>query len=451
MADHNVAENSDDQVFCELSADEKDAAPIEIESLCVKCEENGITRILCTRIPFYRQVIVMSFYCNHCGYTNNELQSGEAAQEHGIDITLHVNNLSDLNRMVVKSEYAEVEIKELELNIPPKSQSGEVTTVEGIVRRVITGLSQDQDRRRQFDPENAEKISEFLKRMERLEKLEEKFTLRIRDVSGNSFIQNSNLHRLDNQCIVTRFRRSIADEKLLGLVDDNENEEVSFPFHSYDDVKNEVLRFDTNCPNCGFRTQTCMKPTDIPYFTTVILMSTVCDACGWKSNEVKDGGAIQEYGCKLTVFIEKEVDLTRDVLKSSACCMVIPELDLEVGCGALSGRFTTVEGLIVAIKDQLKEQASFFLGDSNSEAEIEQMSKFLENFDQILRLEKKVHLVLDDPTGNSYIQSFNAPINDSGLKKEFYKRSKEQNDELGFNDMKTENYEQLESLKEEEN
>lgn len=44
----------------------------------------GITRILCTRIPFYRQIIVMSFSCGHCGYSNNELQSGEAAQVNSI-------------------------------------------------------------------------------------------------------------------------------------------------------------------------------------------------------------------------------------------------------------------------------------------------------------------------------------------------------------------------------
>lgn len=33
-----------------------------------------------TRIPFYKQVIVMSFHCEHCGYRNNELQSGEPVQ-----------------------------------------------------------------------------------------------------------------------------------------------------------------------------------------------------------------------------------------------------------------------------------------------------------------------------------------------------------------------------------
>jgi len=35
-----------------------------------------------------------------------------------------------------------------------------------------------------------------------------------------------------------------------------------------------------------------MKRVDIPYFKEIIIMSTNCDACGYKDNEVKTGGAI---------------------------------------------------------------------------------------------------------------------------------------------------------------
>jgi zinc finger protein len=49
----------------------------EIESMCINCEENvctkssqltqGTTRLLLTKIPFFREVILMSFSCPHCG------------------------------------------------------------------------------------------------------------------------------------------------------------------------------------------------------------------------------------------------------------------------------------------------------------------------------------------------------------------------------------------------
>jgi zinc finger protein len=41
-------------------------------------------------------------------------------------------------------------------------------------------------------------------------------------------------------------------------------------------------------------------------------------------------------------------------------------------------------------------------------------------------------------------------LNDGRLQKEFYTRSYEQDDELGLNDMRVENYEELDPLKEEE-
>lgn len=77
-----------------------------------------------TKIPFYKQVIVASFYCDHCGYRNNELQSAEPVQEFGTEIVLHVKEPSDLNRTVVKSDVASIEIPEVELTILPKSQPG---------------------------------------------------------------------------------------------------------------------------------------------------------------------------------------------------------------------------------------------------------------------------------------------------------------------------------------
>ena len=47
----------------------------EIESLCLQCHEQGMTRLLLTSIPFFREIIVMSFCCEHCGWQNNEVQS----------------------------------------------------------------------------------------------------------------------------------------------------------------------------------------------------------------------------------------------------------------------------------------------------------------------------------------------------------------------------------------
>lgn len=44
-------------------------------------------------------------------------------------------------------------------------------------------------------------------------------------------------------------------------------------------------------------------------------MSTNCDRCGYRDNEVKSGAAISEHGKKITLKVEDREDLSRDILK----------------------------------------------------------------------------------------------------------------------------------------
>ena len=55
--------------------------------------------------------------------------------------------------------------------------------------------------------------------------------------------------------------------------------------------------------------------TAIPNFKEVIIMATVCDACGFKSNEVKSGTGINEMGTRIELHLTDISDLSRDILK----------------------------------------------------------------------------------------------------------------------------------------
>ena len=44
-------------------------------------------------------------------------------------------------------------------------------------------------------------------------------------------------------------------------------------------------------------------------------MSTNCDICGYRDNEVKSGSAISEKGKRITLKVEDREDLSRDILK----------------------------------------------------------------------------------------------------------------------------------------
>jgi zinc finger protein len=176
-----------------------------------------------------------------------------------------VKEKTDLNRTVVKSEYASIKIPELDLEVEPKSQPGEVTTVEGILMRVKNGLLQEQDRRRELDPENAEQIDRFLERLESYMSLEKHWTLKLNDPSGNCFIQNPDPLHVDPRCICAHYYRDLAANKLLALADDNESEwkptEDDVEWKSYEDCKNTIMHFQSHCPSCSAELDVLMKPT----------------------------------------------------------------------------------------------------------------------------------------------------------------------------------------------
>ncbi|VAH54965.1 unnamed protein product [Triticum turgidum subsp. durum] len=68
----------------------RDAPLHVVESLCMRCGENGTTRILLTLIPHFREVVLMAFECPHCSERNNEIQFAGQLQPKGCCYTLKV-------------------------------------------------------------------------------------------------------------------------------------------------------------------------------------------------------------------------------------------------------------------------------------------------------------------------------------------------------------------------
>ncbi|XP_076644488.1 zinc finger protein Zpr1 [Halictus rubicundus] len=430
-------------LFRNLTADDPEPEITEIESLCLSCGQNGVTRLLLTKIPHYKDIVVMSFDCEHCGYQNNEIQNSGKIQDKGIRITLQVATPRDLNRQVIKSDYTSVKIPSLDFEIPSRSQKGEITTIEGILQKTIAGLEQDQPVRRKEYPDSAVKIDQFLDKLRKLRSLDEPFTIVFEDISGEFHIENPNAPLKDEQCAVVRFRRTTEQDHVLGMYHENSDNVLLKPIkegeYTLEEIEGEVLSFGTNCPECNCPCETNMKMTNIPHFKEVVIMATVCESCGHRTNEVKSGGGIEPRGVKIEVTVAGKEDFSRDLLKSETCYMEIPELELEIGPAALGGRFTTVEGILMAVKDQLSTSTAF-TGDTSDPETVKKMEMFLSQLDQVLEGKREITLILDDAAGNSYIQSLSDDGLDSGLKITKYERSFEQNEELGLNDMKVENY-----------
>ncbi|XP_053126260.1 zinc finger protein ZPR1 [Hemicordylus capensis] len=424
-------------LFRPLSAEDEEQQPAEIESLCMACYRNGVTRLLLTRIPFFREIIVSSFTCNSCAWSNSEIQSAGRIQDQGVCYTLAVRKKQDMNREVVKTDCATARVPELDFEIPAFSQKGALTTIEGLIDRAIAGLKQDQPIRRETDTDVAGKIDQFISKLKRLKGVDSAFTFILDDPSGNSFVENPHAPQRDEALVVTHYRRTAQQAAMLGLEIEESKEDSADPA---DDLRNEVLQFSTNCPECNAPAATNMKLVQIPHFKEVIIMATNCDVCGHRTNEVKSGGAVEPLGTKITLHVTDPSDMTRDILKSETCRVEIPELEFELGMGALGGKFTTLEGLLKDIQG-LVAKNPFTLGDSSTPDRAEQLHAFGRKLQQIVDGELRVHLVLDDPAGNSYLQNVYAPEDDPEMRVEHYERLFEQNEELGLNDMKTEGYE----------
>lgn len=64
----------------------------KIQSVCVMCEEDGWSTFMLTKIPHFKEIIISSFRCNHCGHTDNSVQYGGSFGEKGVRYSLRVTS-----------------------------------------------------------------------------------------------------------------------------------------------------------------------------------------------------------------------------------------------------------------------------------------------------------------------------------------------------------------------
>ncbi|KAL3693883.1 hypothetical protein R1sor_007534 [Riccia sorocarpa] len=470
-----------------------DAPLYELESLCMRCGENGTTRFLLTKIPHFREVVLMAFECPHCNERNNEVQFAGKLAPQGCTYTLqvHEGDKTVLNRQVVKSDSGTIKIPELEFEIPTDAQRGTLSTVEGVLLRAAEELEALQDERRKVDPKMAEALDAFLVKLKECAAAERSYTFIIDDPAGNSFIENPNAPAKDSLLSAHYYDRTPEQQAQLGFLSeanaeqpstaqtdstvatetDNSNErprirytpagttkephgsvgaigahtaiaqgsnaEIAAALFKYS-APEEVMTFPASCGACASPCETRMYVTNIPYFKEVIVMASTCDRCGYRNSELKPGGSIPEKGKKITVRIKNKNDLSRDVIKSDSATVLVPEVELELAPGTLGGLVTTVEGLISQISESLKRVHGFSIGDSADPWKRNRWQDFDTRLRKLLECEEEWTLVLDDALANSFIAPAMDDLEaDTQLSFEEYVRSWEQDEELGLHDMDT--------------
>lgn len=147
-----------------------------------------------------------------------------------------------------------------------------------------------------------------------------------------------------------------------------------------------------------------------------------------------------------------------NITQSESCGLSIPDIELVLQAGTLGGRFTTLEGILDQVYEELSDKV-IASGDAVNDhhafetflaklkaVRISRVMHYLcidsENNEQVKNAEHPFTLILDDPLANSYLQNLYAPDPDPNMTIESYDRTWDQNEELGINDMKVENYEE---------
>lgn len=262
--------------------------------------------MLLTVIPFFREVIVVSFRCEHCGkpsppppaprmhspfptshterpprdrahappappaprteltrlspfagYTNNDIQSAGEIQPAGAVYTVKMTERADLDRQMVKSEHCTIFIPEYQLQIP--AGRGQFTTVEGIIHDTIRDLAHDQPVRKIQHPELAEQLQGVIDKLAVLVDDQQPlplFTFKLDDPSGNSFLET---------------RGGLSDPKWSKHDYDRTKEQTEALGLAFEEPKDsqyveEVMSFPGTCNLCGSELETLMKTVNIPHF-----------------------------------------------------------------------------------------------------------------------------------------------------------------------------------------
>lgn len=434
--------------------------------------------ILPKSIPYFRDQSIESFLCSHCGYKNHSARDMNPIKLKGVKVVFRVEGNGDMQRSLVLSDTSNVEasVSSGRTILSREIRESLYTNIEGLFMNCIASLKEylkyelDNDRR-----------AILTKNIEDLEEVfadkAYPFNVTVKDPSGNSFIAQDPLvdNRSEGKYRRTEYERTEADNLALGLmpnpdalptlpdpdaaeaVDNQPKDTVGMEDFNPEDketfgssiVKGEVLKLEAPCPGCGRDAEILMRAVYIPGFEDCHVSGVHCEHCHYRTSDVQVGGATPEKGRKITLSVESQKDLLRDVLSSEFAVLEVPYIPLRAEPGSLSGRFTTVEGLLTRCKDNLNAQlfdagdGKIRGGDSVTEEQSSGWAGFFKKLDQCINAEVKFELSLTDPMAKSYIQSLtDEGVNDRQLQVVDYVRSEEENEELGLNDMRTENYEE---------
>jgi len=155
---------------------------------CPSCQEGKIDIIKSIYdVPDGDKMLILKFVCNICDFHKSDVIPLTTNTKPGI-MTLRVMNEDDLKSKIYRSPAGKLEIPELDLVVEPGPRADfYYTNVEGILYRFESAVLIYRNNLDDNDPEKSE-IDEILDNLKKAIDGKFKFTLKITDTQGGSYI-----------------------------------------------------------------------------------------------------------------------------------------------------------------------------------------------------------------------------------------------------------------------
>jgi len=135
-----------------------------------------------------------------------------------------------------------------------------------------------------------------------------------------------------------------------------------------------------------------------------------------------------------SLLLQASQDLDRQLIKGDKAVVTLPGLEFEIPANTQKGVFTTVEGLLTTAADTLEEQQPVRRAIDPGMADT--VGTCIDRIRAVATAEASAlpaRLIVDDITGNSFLENPKAPASDPALRATYYRRSREQMYRAGLN------------------
>lgn len=172
---------------------DEDEVPQEFQTnlKCPACGKDLYLIFYNTKIAYEEGISIETYYCKSCLYKQSAVQPMERGDP--VRTTLRLRSQDDLRVIVYRSTEGVIQVPEIETEVlPGKSATGEITTVEAILLRVLEKF--DIIGSEAEDPEKMKRVRNLLEGI--LSGEAPDLTIVIEDPSGKSRINSSRARRM---------------------------------------------------------------------------------------------------------------------------------------------------------------------------------------------------------------------------------------------------------------